>query len=164
MDVVEIMRSYVGRMLRDVKGMKVLLLDAETTDMVACAYSQSEVLEQEVYLVQRLDDDSKEPMLHLKAVCFLRPTRENIVRLCRQLREPRFAEFHLYFSNRVDDLRMQELAEADSQERVASLQEAFGDWVPLDSSLFWIPISRPWAGLCRWGVDWSASSALVDRS
>lgn len=66
MDVVEIMRSYVGRMLRDVKGMKVLLLDAETTDMVACAYSQSEVLEQEVYLVQRLDDDSKEPMPHLK--------------------------------------------------------------------------------------------------
>ena len=41
-------RSYVERMLREVSGMKVLLLDAETTKIVSTVYSQSEILEQEV--------------------------------------------------------------------------------------------------------------------
>ncbi len=32
---------------------------------------------------------------HLQAVCFLRPTRENIARIRRELRDPRFGEYHL---------------------------------------------------------------------
>ena len=46
--------------------MKVLLLDAETTKIVSTVYSQSEILEQEVYLVERLDVERKEQLLHLK--------------------------------------------------------------------------------------------------
>ena len=46
--------------------MKVLLLDAETTRFVSTVYSQSEILEQEVYLVERLDVERKEQLLHLK--------------------------------------------------------------------------------------------------
>jgi hypothetical protein len=38
-------------------------------------------------------------MLHLKAVVFLRPTRENIEMLVRELMEPKFGEYHLFFSN-----------------------------------------------------------------
>lgn len=30
-----------------------------------------------------------------QAVCFLRPTRENIAKLRRELRDPRFGEYHL---------------------------------------------------------------------
>jgi hypothetical protein len=30
-----------------------------------------------------------------QAVCFLRPTRENVARIRRELRDPRFGEYHL---------------------------------------------------------------------
>ena len=53
-------------MLKDVKGMKALLLDTETTRIVSTVYSQSEILEQEVYLVEKLDADPGEQLLHLK--------------------------------------------------------------------------------------------------
>lgn len=66
MDLVDILRNYVERMLRDVRGMKVLLLDAETTKIVSAVYSQSEILEHEVYLVQRLDAEVSEQLLHMK--------------------------------------------------------------------------------------------------
>ena len=66
MDLTATLRFYIDRMLREVKGMKVLLLDAETTRIVSTVYSQSEILEQEVYLVQRLDVDRSEQLLHLK--------------------------------------------------------------------------------------------------
>lgn len=137
--------------------MKCLLLDAETTRVVSTVFSQSEILEHEVYLVERLEAERGDQLLHLKvrvrrvrpagilcsiqlagdtlcrracscgcacacacsgqlpcchaaaltpamlaraaaalqAVCFLRPTRENIARIRRELRDPRFGEYHL---------------------------------------------------------------------
>jgi hypothetical protein len=65
-DLVVVIRYYLEKMLKDVHGMKVLLLDGDTTQIVSTTYSQSEILEQEVYLVERLDSDSTEPLLHLK--------------------------------------------------------------------------------------------------
>lgn len=65
--------------------------------IVSVVYSQSELLQKEVFLVELVDSiaKSKEPMSHLKAVCFLRPTSENIQHLRRQLATPRFGEYHL---------------------------------------------------------------------
>lgn len=66
MDLSSVVRYYVERMLKEVPGMKVLLLDADTTRIVSTVYSQSEILEQEVYLVERLDVDRKDQLFHLK--------------------------------------------------------------------------------------------------
>ena len=135
MDLANTIRFYIDKMLKDVHGMKVLLLDPDTTKVVSLVYSQSEILEQEVYLVEKLDSERSERLTHLKvrrlpplllarqatatglllalctlhrcdqprqpeasctqAVCFLRPTKDNITRLRRELRDPHFAEYHL---------------------------------------------------------------------
>ena len=65
--------------------------------VVSVAYSQSELLQKEVFLVELVDtiSMSRESMYHLKAVCFLRPTSENIQLLRRQLANSRFGEYHL---------------------------------------------------------------------
>jgi len=65
--------------------------------IVSVVYSQTELLQKEVFLVELVDSisKSKEPMSHLKAVYFLRPTLENIQHLRRQLANPRFGESHL---------------------------------------------------------------------
>ena len=64
---------------------------------MSVVYSQSELLQKEVFLVELVDSISmsKEPMMHLKAVYFLRPTSENVVLVRRQLNHPRFGEYHL---------------------------------------------------------------------
>lgn len=38
-------------------------------------YTQSEILQKEVYLFERIDSANRESMKHLKAICFLRPTK-----------------------------------------------------------------------------------------
>lgn len=45
------------------------------TGAVSMVYTQSEVLQKEVYLFERIDTSGRETMKHLKAICFLRPTR-----------------------------------------------------------------------------------------
>lgn len=65
-DLVAVLRSYLERMLGGVAGMKALLLDADTTRVVSTVFSQSEILEQEVYLVERLDEGRGDQLFHLK--------------------------------------------------------------------------------------------------
>lgn len=47
-----------------------------------------------VFLVESIDADHSD-MMHLKAIVYVRPTRENLARLRTELREPKFAEYHL---------------------------------------------------------------------
>lgn len=95
--------------------MKVLLLDEVTTQVVAMVYSQSQILEKEVYLVERMDADH-EPMQHLKAVYFIRPTKENIQTLCTEIARPRFSEYHVFFCSICPNELLQQLAAADEHE------------------------------------------------
>lgn len=66
MDLVAIARHYVDRMLREVPGMKALILDGETTQTISEVYSQTEIMNAEVYLVERLDAGKTDKLPHLK--------------------------------------------------------------------------------------------------
>ena len=183
--------------------MKVLLLDADTTRSVSTVYSQSEILEQEVYLVERLDADKGEQLFHLKvrapyqgpaepagvqarpsharpAHCspLARPgdvfpaadkgecgasprgaARSALWRVQPMCDLPRpgtlrhrctqpcagltcLAACNAVFTNRLEDLRLQDLAEVDVRELVSQVQEFFGDFTVLDPHHFAVPIPR----------------------
>ncbi|KAK9839536.1 hypothetical protein WJX81_008245 [Elliptochloris bilobata] len=163
MDLTAIPRFYIDKMLKEVPGMKVLLLDADTTTSVSTVYSQSEILEQEVYLVERLDADKGDQLFHLKAVCFLRPTRENVARIRRELRDPRYGEYNLFFANRLEDLRLQDLAEVDVRELISQVQEFFGDFTVLDPHHFAVPIQRTHVVLQPFSWEFGQSTDAVAR-
>ncbi|XP_075669963.1 vacuolar protein sorting-associated protein 45 homolog [Castanea sativa] len=134
MVLVSAVRDYINRMLQDISGMKVLILDSHTVSVVSVGYSQSELLQKEVFLVELVDSisKSKESMSHLKAVYFLRPRSENIQHLRRQLASPRFGEYHLFFSNILKDTQIHNLADSDEQEVVQQIQEFYADFVAVD--------------------------------
>ena len=50
------------------------LLARVQTQVVSMVYAQSEMLQKEVYLIERVDQPNREAMTHLKAVVFVRPT------------------------------------------------------------------------------------------
>ena len=136
MDVVFAFQDYISRMTESVSGMKALLLDKETTAMVSMVYSRSKVLEKEVFLFQRLDAEKRGEMLHLKAIVFLRPTRDNIALLVKELHEPKFGEYHLFFSNVISNDSVRLLAQADEFELVKQLQEFYADFYALSPFCF----------------------------
>lgn len=163
-DLLSTLHFYIEKALKDVAGMKVLLLDQETTSILSTVYSQSQVLDQEVYLVERLDGGSRgDQLFHLKAVCILRPTRENVARLRIELKNPRFGEYHLFFTNKIDDMRLQDLAEGDYKDLVSGVTELFGDFVALDSHHFSIPLSRSHLVFQPSAWDFGAFSDAVSR-
>lgn len=137
MDAVVGVRHYVEKLIADpqLEGMKALLLDADTTAVVSMVMSQSHILQREVFLVEPLDA-AHEPMLHLKAAVFVRPTPANVEALRRELKAPKFAQYHLFFSNILPVELLEKLAEADESEAIAQIQEYYADYLAINDSLF----------------------------
>ena len=190
MDSVEAIRTYVDRIVAGdgkCRGMKVLLLDASTTQTVSCVYSQTEILSREVYLVSRLDDSSQNPNLgehinangsvsnlndltmsmpsHLKAVCYLRPTDINAGLLVRELASPRFSEYHIFFSGVVSGGLLRLVAENDEQELVKQVQEFYGDFLPINEDLVTLNCRNTLAMSAATGTAWARDLAhLYERN
>uniref|UniRef100_A0AAY4CU51 Vacuolar protein sorting-associated protein 45 n=1 Tax=Denticeps clupeoides TaxID=299321 RepID=A0AAY4CU51_9TELE len=123
MNVTLAVKQYVSKMIENSgPGMKVLLMDKETTSIVSVVYTQSEILQKEVYLFERIDSQNRDSMKHLKAICFLRPTKENVENLIQELRRPKYSVYFIYFSNVISKSEIKALAEADEQEVVAEVQ------------------------------------------
>eukprot|EP01130_Rhizamoeba_saxonica_P016526 TRINITY_DN7659_c0_g1_i1.p1 TRINITY_DN7659_c0_g1~~TRINITY_DN7659_c0_g1_i1.p1 ORF type:complete len:560 (-),score=113.59 TRINITY_DN7659_c0_g1_i1:63-1742(-) len=128
MDCVQSIHNYVTEMVQITDGMKVLLMDRETTGIVSMVYSQSEMLQKEVYLFECIDTENRENMAHLKAICFLRPTEENIHLLKNELRRPKYGEYYLFFSNTLSVEYLKILAAADEHTVVQEVIEYYADY------------------------------------
>ncbi|PRQ24854.1 putative sec1-like protein [Rosa chinensis] len=165
MVLVSAVRDYISRMLQDISGMKVLILDSHTVSIVSVAYSQSELLKKEVFLVELMDSISKsrEPMSHLKAIYFVAPTSENIQYLRRHLATPRFGEYHLFFSNILKDTQIHILADSDEHEVVQQVQEFYADFVAIDPYHFTLNMPSNHIYMLPAVVDHSNLQRFCDR-
>ncbi|KRZ59196.1 Vacuolar protein sorting-associated protein 45 [Trichinella nativa] len=124
------------------------------TGIVSCAYAQSEVMQKEVYLFERIDTTvPRDPIKYLKCIVFVRPTPENIELLVRELQNPSYNQYYFYFSNVISKSEVKQLAEADEFEVVREVQEFYADFVALGSHLFSLNLFPAYHCL-----DWSPSA------
>ena len=120
MDISQAVSGYITKMVStgDVAQsqvaakMKILLLDNETVCMVnpltsqpkltplqvpivSSVTTQSALLNHNVYLTDRLDNQEREKMRHLRCLAFIRPSSDSIQFLIDELREPKYGEYHI---------------------------------------------------------------------
>ncbi|CAF0774174.1 unnamed protein product [Brachionus calyciflorus] len=143
MNVVAAVRFYVKKFTDESgSGMKILLLDQETKSIVSVAFSQSEIANKEVYLFDLLENSNRDYMKHLKCICFLRPTKQNFLNLTRELKNPKYGQYYIYFTNTIEKIDVKMLAENDEQEVVREVQEFFADYVALGQHVFSMNIPK----------------------
>ena len=69
------------------------------------AYAQSEILQKEIFLFERVDVLAQKPLKHLTAICLLRPTEENVQTLIRELRQPKYYKYFICMYSMIIDER-----------------------------------------------------------
>jgi len=69
-------------------------------------------LKKNVYLVELIENPSKEKLLHLNAIYFVRPTDENVQRIINEVKERRFNEYSICKISIIQVLFSQFLATA----------------------------------------------------
>uniref|UniRef100_T2M4B6 Vacuolar protein sorting-associated protein 45 n=1 Tax=Hydra vulgaris TaxID=6087 RepID=T2M4B6_HYDVU len=153
MNVIVAAKHYITKMIDDAgPGMKVLLMDKDTTGIVSMVYAQSEILQKEVFLFERIDSQGREVMKHLKAVIFVRPSKENTESLKKELKFPKYGSYYLYFSNVLAKSYVKQLAECDDQEVVKEVQEFYADYYAVSPHLFSLNIVGSSKGK-NWDAD-----------
>ncbi|XP_066600594.1 vacuolar protein sorting-associated protein 45-like [Prorops nasuta] len=152
MSVITALKYYIKKMSEDSgPGMKILLMDKETTSIVSILYTKSEILSKEVYLFKRIDQlTHNESLKHLRCIVFIRPTKENIHLLCNELRYPRYGVYYIYFSNIIAKADIKLLAENDDQEVVREIHEYYADFLAISPHLFSLGLSP-----CAQGLSWN---------
>ena len=151
MDLAQATAGYLSKIVTAGDGlgtsssakMKILLLDKETVSIVSTATTQSALLNHEVYLIDRLGNANREKMRHLRCLCLVRPSPDSIQLLIDEMRDPRYGEYHLYFTNVVQKSSLERLAEADDHEVVKLVQEHFADYIVVNSDLFSLGYASP---------------------
>ncbi|KZF21288.1 glucose-inhibited division protein A subfamily [Xylona heveae TC161] len=151
MDVVAAVSGYISKLAASGEGvsgsstakMKILLLDGETVGVVSTAITQSALLNHEVFLIDRLDNQTREKMRHLRCLCFVRPSPDSIQFLIEEFRDPKYGEYNIYFSNIIRKSSLERLAEADDHEVVRTVQEVFADYIVINPDLFTLNLGFP---------------------
>ncbi len=121
--------------------MKALLLDPSTTKILSMVYSQTQILEKEVYLVEVLGR-RHEAMTHLKAAVFVQPTEANFELLLKEISDPKYKEYHIFFSNAVPQDMLARLARLDENELIMQVQEYYADYMAINEDLFHLGIDN----------------------
>nr|CAI5832649.1 unnamed protein product [Callosobruchus analis] len=157
MNVIAAVKAYVNKMTEESEpGMKVLLMDKETTSIISMVYGQSEIQQKEVFLLERIDSPNyanSTGLRYLKCLLFLRPTQQNIQALCLELRNPKYGAYYIYFSNIIAKADIKILAEHDEQEVVKEVQEFYMDYLAVNPHLFSIGLPT-----CMLSGNWNLSA------
>jgi len=143
MDIISACRFYVDSIVSDssVGGMKALLLDPTTTAVFSMVYTQTQLLEKEIYLVEQLGKNH-EMMGHLKAIVFVRPTEQNLALIKKEISNPKFSEYHLFFSNVCPADMVNRLGRADERELIKQVQEYYADMLAVNDDFFHLGVER----------------------
>ncbi|KAG0310690.1 vacuolar protein sorting-associated protein 45, partial [Dissophora globulifera] len=162
MTTITALQFYIDKMLGEMPGMKVQLLDQETMPIIPMVATQSHLLQKETYLVDRIENNSRDKMRHLKCVCFLRPTPDSIEKLILELRDPCYGDYYLYFSNRI---KKTAIAEMDEHKVVREVQEFYADYYAINTDCFTInldPVMMPLYGESFTTWDSASFTRTVD--
>jgi hypothetical protein len=167
--------SYINTVLstEEVRGPKVLLLDRDMRRILDVTYSQSTLLEHEVFLVEPLvpsyyeDAPPRVEMRYMSCVIFARPSNASVDAIVSELGTPRFGAYYLAFSNYLDPDAGTRIARADGQRRVVRVDEVYLDAFPVADEVFRVPLlegaARPGLPMCPMALaQWRESD--IDRT
>jgi len=129
------------------EGLKALVLDADTLPTFATLLTQTEALREDFVLVEKLENLVQEPardrQVYVTGIVVGRPSTETLLALRRELAQPHFGAYHIFFVNLIRRTLLEDLADADaSLESVVHVEEIYFDFLP------WSPWVATGGGLC----------------
>lgn len=118
---------------------KVFLVDQHTMPIISMSYTQSQLLQHDVILIEMLENSHKlTSMKHLNCVVYIKPVKESIAMLCQELSSPHYHHYQVFFSNTVSKGDLEKLALADEFEVINQVVEIFLDYSIVNDNLFTI--------------------------
>ncbi len=105
-NLVALVRNYLSSILKYHQGLKAIILDSYTTGIFSLAISQTEVLGDDVCLVEKITTKPAGRVDYLAGIYFIRANEENLLKITEELRNPK-PRFKEYFLCKTPNIRFQ---------------------------------------------------------
>lgn len=123
---------------------KVLLVDHHTMPIISMSYTQSQLLQHDVVLIEMLENyRNLAVMKHLNCAVFIKPVKESVVMLANELASPHYSNYQVFFNNAATKGDIERLADADEHEVVCHVAELFQDYSIATDNLFVVDLPPP---------------------
>ncbi|CCW67094.1 unnamed protein product [Phytomonas sp. Hart1] len=123
--------SYLDFLLKKQKGLKVLLCDEHTFSILNVVYSQHQLLQNNVVLVDKLFNEERFPMKYFSCIIFCQPSKSSLKCIFQELAEANFSSYSIFFSYLLDSSLLECLAIADQLNLVTHVGEIYLDSIPI---------------------------------
>ena len=125
-------------------SIKILVLDDITTPILSINCSQTTLLDNEIYLVENLNSlstfsnlNNRETMRQLRCIVYISNSDASVDNLCKELHNPKYGEYQIFFNNSVSKIQMEKLATNDHYEVITSVINLYQDYIPLNKEFFY---------------------------
>ena len=125
-------------------------------------YAQSEILQKEIFLFERVDVLAQKPLKHLTAICLLRPTEENVQTLIRELRQPKYYKYFICMYSMIIVEQKTYQSKVLPLQRFHQSDRSKSHQKPGGCRWLWM-CSSGWRTIC-WLFGSQSSSVLVEHS
>jgi len=121
----DIQRDYIIKVAKSIEGLKCLILDKPTAELVSLNLLQSECFELEIFLFEDISTLKDEKMTYVSAIYLINATDKNFSLLFEEIGNPSFKDYHIFFLSDVSDDIIRKLAELDQQDLIKNIQRIY---------------------------------------
>ena len=134
--LINIQRDYINKICKSVEGLKCMIFDKVTSELISLNFLQSEGFELEVFLFEDIKNIKNEKLNYVSAIYMITSKQENLNLLCDELKNPNFKEYHIFFLSDVSDDIIRKFAEYDEQDLIKSLQRIYCNYHAINHEFF----------------------------
>ncbi|KAF7683307.1 Vacuolar protein sorting-associated protein 45 [Astathelohania contejeani] len=130
----EIYNDILNGILSKGEGLKVLLLDDESKQIISNMLSHSKLLDNDFFLFEMIKNKKRKKMSNISCVVIIRPT--SIKELIEEISDPYYDEYIVLSTNYLSEDVISDMAKADVYCVVKEIYEIYIDVYRLDDGLF----------------------------
>jgi len=145
---------------------KVLIYDEFCRDVLAPLFTVDELHKAGVTLHLMLNSNGRQEIPDVPAIYFVKPTPENINRICQDCASKLYDNYHLNFVSSLPRPLLEELAkralESDSIKQISKIYDQYLDFVSLEDSLFILNQKNSYFGFHNPTISDQEASSNID--
>lgn len=145
---------------------KVVIFDQFCGDLLALLLRVGDFRQNGVTLTMSIDSD-RQPIPDAPAIYFVRPTSNNISRICKDCADSLYQSFYLNFASSVPRVMLEELAsrtiKANCVQRISKVYDQYLDFLSLEHDFFDLAIPGSYVAFNDHTRPDAEAEAFVDR-
>lgn len=142
MNLLQLGHFYINHLVTPKKlnsllsNINVLLLDQYTTKIISAVSSQSELLNHNIFLIDKISNVERDKLPNMNCIVFLSSDDESINYLTSELKNPKYKQYQVFFANFLTKSQLEKIAASDDLEMITNIQETFWEYLIINHNLY----------------------------